>query len=253
MSPQEIHPILSFKNLTLGYNRHPAVHHLTGDVLHNDLIAIIGPNGAGKSTLLKAIMKQIKPLDGTLQVHGVKRRDMAYLPQSADIDRSFPISVYELVSTGLWRELGLFNGLRKKHHNIIHEALISVGLVGFEERPIGSLSGGQLQRALFARVLVQNSKLIVLDEPFAAIDMRTTQDLTSLIRAWHQEGRTIIAVLHDFQLVRDLFPKALLLARELIAWGATTQVLTEENLAQARAMTEAYDDHANMCSRLEIA
>jgi zinc/manganese transport system ATP-binding protein len=123
-------------------------------------------------------------------------------------------------------------------------ALTAVGLAGFQGRGVDTLSGGQLQRALFARVLVQDAPVILLDEPFAAVDERTVADLVGVIARWHAEGRTVIAVLHDTELVRRSFPETLLLAREPIAWGATESVLTPENLARTRAMHEAWDEGA---------
>ena len=126
-------------------------------------------------------------------------------------------------------------------------ALDAVGLAGFAERPIDTLSGGQLQRALFARVLLQDARIILLDEPFSAIDEKTVNDLLGLIRRWHGEERTVIAVLHDISLVRGGFPETLLLAREPVAWGATAEVLKPANLLKARRMNEAWDDHAPWC------
>ena len=129
----------------------------------------------------------------------------------------------------------------------VSQAIGDVGLTGFEQRAIGALSGGQLQRALFARVLVQDAAIILLDEPFTAIDNATTRDLMALIGRWRQEGRTVIAVLHDLDLVREHFPRTLLLARTAVAWGATGEVLTIDNLAAARHMIEAPDPHAPLC------
>jgi zinc/manganese transport system ATP-binding protein len=112
---------------------------------------------------------------------------------------------------------------------------------------IGTLSGGQLQRLLFARVMLQDARLIVLDEPFNAIDERTSGDLLALVKHWHADGRTVVAALHDMDLVRAHFPETLLLAREPVAWGATAQVLSAENLLNARRMCEAFDDSATAC------
>jgi len=243
---------LRFLDLTLGYGRHPAVHHLTADIAAGTLTALVGPNGGGKSTLLKGIIGALSPLGGRIDIHGLSRRDIAYLPQIAEIDRSFPISVFDLVSTGLWRRTGLFGGIGRADRAKISAALAAVGLTGFENRPIGTLSGGQMQRALFARLSLQDAKLVLLDEPFAAIDSRTTHDLMHMIEHWHAEGRTVLAVLHDLELVRRHFPQTLLLAREMIAFGPTAQVLTAENLFRARRMTEAFDPEADMCVR-EVA
>ena len=129
------------------------------------------------------------------------------------------------------------------------QAIAAVGLTGFETRPIGALSGGQMQRALFARLLLQDAQLVLLDEPFTAIDARTMADLLDLVRRWHGEGRTVLAVLHDFDTVRAYFPETLMLAREMVAHGPTAQVLTAENQLRARAMAEAPDPDADVCER----
>jgi zinc/manganese transport system ATP-binding protein len=238
---------IRFRDVTLGYDRHPAVHHLDGEVTQGALVAVIGPNGAGKSTLFRGLAGILKPLAGSIDLGGLDIRDIAYLPQTADIDRTFPISVFDFVGTGLWRATGFFGGMGKVARDKIAQALAAVGLNGFENRSIGTLSGGQMQRMLFARVLLQDARLIVLDEPFNAIDAKTSADLLALVQRWHAEGRTVLAALHDMELVRANFPETLLLARGPVAWGATAQVLTAENLAEARRMCEAFDDGAAAC------
>ena len=180
---------VQFRDVTLGYDRHPAVHHLDGEVAQGALLAVIGPNGAGKSTLFRGIAGILRPLAGSIENGGLDLRDIAYLPQTADIDRSFPISVYDFVGTGLWRFTGFFGGLGKSARDRIAQALASVGLNGFENRAIGTLSGGQMQRMLFARVLLQDARLIVLDEPFNAIDAKTSADLLAVTKRWHDEKR----------------------------------------------------------------
>ncbi len=238
---------VQFRDVTLGYDRHPAVHHLSGDIASGALLAVIGPNGAGKSTLFRGLVGILKPLAGTVLTAGIDIRDIAYLPQSADIDRSFPISVFDFVGTGLWRSTGVFGGIGQVARDRIARALAAVGLTGFENRGIGTLSGGQMQRLLFARVLLQDARLIVLDEPFNAIDARTSADLMALVEHWHAEKRTVVAALHDMDLVRGHFPETLLLAREVVAWGATSEVLTADNLLAARRMCEAFDERAGAC------
>ena len=238
---------LQFCNLTLGYDRHPAVHHLDGAVQAGSLTAVIGPNGAGKSTLFKGLVGVIKPLAGRIERNGVRPEDIAYLPQVAEIDRSFPIGVYDMVAMGLWRSRGMFGGIGRKDRDTVESAIAAVGLTGFEERPIGTLSGGQMQRMLFARLLLQDARVIVLDEPFNAIDAKTAADLLDLVRRWHAEKRTVLAALHDLDVVKAHFPEALLLAREPVAWGPTADVLTTENMLKARRMCEAFDEQAEAC------
>jgi zinc/manganese transport system ATP-binding protein len=239
---------LQFRDVTLGYDRHPAVHHLSGEVAPGALLAVIGPNGAGKSTLFRGLVGILRPLAGTITRDGLDVRDIAYLPQIADIDRSFPISVFDFVGTGLWRATGIFGGIGKAAQEKIAQALSAVGLTGFENRGIGTLSGGQTQRMLFARLMLQDARLIVLDEPFNAIDAKTSADLLQLVKHWHTEGRTVLAALHDMNLVRAHFPETVVLAREPVAWGATAQVLTDANLLAARRMCEAFDEHAAACA-----
>jgi zinc/manganese transport system ATP-binding protein len=239
---------IRFEDLTLGYDRHPAVHHLDGEIAAGSLTAVVGPNGAGKSTLLKGIAGALPPLDGRIKL-AQARSAIAYLPQALDIDRSFPITVYDLVAMGLWRRVGLFGGIGKADRARIEEALTAVGLSGFERRAIGTLSGGQMQRALFARLLLQDADIILLDEPFTAIDAKTTADLLDLVRRWHDEKRTVIAVLHDLDLVRRVFPETLLIAREPIAWGKTEEALAGDNLLRARRMIEASNPDAPFCDR----
>ena len=240
--------VLAFRDLTLGYDRHPAVHHLDGDVADGALLAVCGPNGAGKSTLLKGIAGVLKPLSGTIRRSDLPTREVAYLPQAAEVDRSFPIDVYDLVAMGLWRRTGLFGGISRADRSRIEDAIAAVGLSGFEARPIGTLSGGQMQRTLFARLLLQDARLILLDEPFTALDSGTVADLIALVERWNGEGRTVLAVLHDMELVRAHFPQTLLLARSPVAWGKTGDVLTPANLSRARHMCEAWDDAAHACA-----
>jgi zinc/manganese transport system ATP-binding protein len=239
---------LQFRNVTLGYDRHPAVHHLDGAVPRGALMAVVGPNGAGKSTLFKGVVGALKPLAGRIERAGLAPQDIAYLPQIAEIDRTFPIHVYDLVAMGLWRRCGLFRGIGRRERERVHAAIAAVGLTGFEERPIATLSGGQMQRSLFARLLLQDAQLIVLDEPFTAVDAKTAADLFDVVRRWHGEQRTVLASLHDIDFVRGNFPETLLLARQAVAWGATSEVLTAENLLKARRMCEAFDDHAEACA-----
>jgi len=238
-----------FDEVTLGYGRRPAVHHLDGEIAPGSLTAVVGPNGAGKSTLLKGIVGTLRPLEGQIRLTGAPGAPIAYLPQAAEIDRSFPLSVYDLVAVGLWSRSGLFGSIGRKDRTRIEQALAAVGLIGFERRPIATLSGGQMQRALFARLLLQDSPLILLDEPFTAIDAKTTADLLDLVRRWHDESRTVVAVLHDLDVVKRVFPQTLLIAREPVAWGETSRVLSAENLLKARRMVEAHDPHAATCHR----
>jgi zinc/manganese transport system ATP-binding protein len=236
---------ITFRDLTLGYNSHPAVHHLSGTVRTGSLTALVGANGSGKSTLLKGIVGVLKPMSGTRTVSKDSR--IAYLPQQSELDRTFPARVVDLVSMGLWPRRGLLGRYSKEDRRAVSEALLAVGLGGFETRPIDTLSGGQLQRALFARVLVQDADIILLDEPFNAIDAKTVGDLIGVIKRWHGDKLTVMVVVHDLDLVRQHFPETLLLARGPIAWGETKDALRPENLLRARRFDEAWHDDAPWC------
>ena len=238
--------MIDVHNLTVSYRHHPALHHVSGHFARGSLTAIIGPNGAGKSTLLKSLVGMLPATPGALRVNTTRAR-IAYLPQAAEIDRSFPINVRDCVMLGTWSALGPWRGISKAMRDTVDAALAHVGLEGFEGRPVGTLSSGQLQRVMFARLLVQDADLILLDEPFNAVDARTTQSLLALVQQWHGQGRTVIAVLHDDAQVLAHFPDALLLAREVVAWGQTSGVLTQSNLLRARAMAEAWNDQADEC------
>ena len=205
---------------------------------------------AGSAQVVVGEATVLLPLAGVIERIGCGPRDIAYLPQAADIDRSFPIHVFDMVAMGLWHSLGLFGGLSKQDRARVYDAIAAVGLTGLEDRPIGTLSGGQMQRMLFARLLLQDSQIILLDEPFTALDSKTTADLLDVVARWHKQQRTVIAVLHDDEIIRHHFPKSLLLAREPVAWGATRDVLSPDNLLRARRMVEAFDRQAHECERV---
>ncbi len=225
-------PVAELDGLRLGYRGVVALDGLSGRIERGSLTAVVGPNGAGKSSLLKALAGAVRPVAGRLRLAPDAR--IAYLPQASAVDRSFPISVADFVAMGLWRQVGIFRRFGTPAREAIASALASVGIADLAGRPIATLSGGQMQRALFARLALQDAPVILLDEPFSAIDSRTTTALLRIIEGWHGEGRTIVAVLHDLDLVRAHFPRTLLVAGRPVAWGATADVLTAANLAAAR-------------------
>jgi zinc/manganese transport system ATP-binding protein len=238
-------PTITLRDLTLGYERHPAVHHLSLHIEPGALVAVVGPNGAGKSTLVKALAGVLAPLSG--HIEGLRREHIAWLPQHSELDPSFPIDVRGMVATGLWRRVGALGRFTAEHRRQCDAALAAVGLSGFETRGLDTLSGGQLQRARFARLILQDAPVVLLDEPFAAVDQRTTADLLALLHGWQRQGKTVIAVVHDIAQVREHFPQALLLAREPVAWGATAEVLTDANWARAQSLREPFDERAGEC------
>ena len=241
-------PAIAVEDLTVSYRQHPAVHHLSCRFEPGSLTAVIGPNGAGKSSLLDALTGRVQPTTGQVCLGGLPRQGLAYMPQQAGIDRSFPLGVLDVVMLGAWPQIGWFRGATPAQRESALHALTSVGLAGFEHRLISELSVGQFQRVLFARVLMQDAAVILLDEPFNAIDTRTTADLMRLVQHWHTEGRTVIAVLHDLAQVREHFPSTLLLARECVAHGPTAEVLVPTHLQRAQQMAQDWDENADWCA-----
>lgn len=221
------------ENLTVSYQHRPAIHHFDMTFDNGEMWAVFGPNGAGKSTLLKAVMGLVKADTGKVEYAGLQRSGIAYLPQQSEIDRSQPMTVFELAAMGLWYEIGFFKQVNTAQCERVMQALERVEMAEAADRQIGHLSNGQFQRVLFARMLVQNARFLLLDEPFNAVDAKTTYALLEVLRQCNREGRGVIAVLHDYEQVRAYFPKTVLVAREKIAAGSTEQVLVDESLARA--------------------
>ena len=211
------------RNVTVRYGRRTALEAVSGEFASGSLTAVVGANGAGKSTLLAAIAGVVRLAGGAIDCPA--RQQLAYLPQLAAIDRDYPLTVSELITLGGWREFGAFRAPNTALRARAAEAAETVGLAGRLGRVIGELSVGELQRALFARLILQDAAVILVDEPFAAVDAQTMSVLLDQMTRWHQEGRTVIAVLHDLELVRARFPSTLVLARRCVAWGATETAL----------------------------
>lgn len=224
--------VVRLEGVSLGWRGKWAVRGATGQFLRAGLYAVVGPNGAGKSTFLNALMGQISPATG--RIWRDQQLRFAYLPQAHGLDLSVPMSVYDFVALGLWGELGALRALSALQHQRVQQVLTQVGLADFARRPLGTLSGGQLQRVLFARIAVQQAQVILLDEPFTGVDESTTEQLMRIILHWHAQGATVIAVLHDIEQVHQYFPFTVLLAGQVVGWGPTAEVLTEDNLHLAR-------------------
>lgn len=242
-----LQPAISCRNLCVDYRNLRAVDQLTGEFYPGTMTAIIGPNGGGKSTFLKTLKGLIRPTSGEVETYNLQPYRIAYLPQNADVDCSFPISVGDVVSMGLCPSLGFFRAFTKNHRRSVEQALASVGMQECYDRPISTLSGGQFQRILFARIALQDAAVILLDEPFTAIDSPTMDILARVLQDWQAQGRTVITVLHDLDIVRDFFPTTLVLARSVIGWGNTDEVLTLESLREAKAQCVSWDScHLNL-------
>ncbi len=214
---------VTLREVTVRYGRRMALEAVSGKFDSGSLTAVVGANGAGKSTLLGAIAGTVQLDGGTID--RPRRERLAYLPQLAAIDRDYPVTVTELITLGGWREFGAFRSPRSAMGARAAAASDTVGLTGRMGRRIAELSVGELQRALFARLILQDAAVIVLDEPFAAVDAQTISVLLDQVSRWHHDGRTVIAALHDFELVRARFPSTMVLARRCIAWGVTEAVL----------------------------
>jgi zinc/manganese transport system ATP-binding protein len=240
-------PPVRLHDLTCVHDRHPAVHHLSGVFAPGSLTAVVGPNGAGKTTLLRALAGLHPAHDGRIDRGGLAPHRIALLPQAGTLDRSFPVSCRDVVALGAWARMGAFRRLPADAAACAAAALAEVGLAGFERRLVGTLSAGQFQRVLFARIAVQDAPVLLLDEPFNAVDARTAAELMALMRHWHRQGRTVIAVLHDLELVAREFPETLLLARAPVAWGPTARALSPEHRARARLAAEAWPEESVPC------
>jgi zinc/manganese transport system ATP-binding protein len=231
-------PAIVLEGLGCRHGRDWALQGVSGRFAPGSLTAVVGPNGGGKTTLLRAIAGLHRGLAGRIDRGGLAARDIALLPQASTLDRSFPVSCGEVVALGAWGGLGAFRAAPSDLAGRVDAALAQVGLEGFAARPVRALSAGQFQRVMFARLIVQDAPVLLLDEPTAAVDARTEADLLALIAGWHREGRTVVAVLHDLDLVRAMFPEALLLAGEVVGWGPTSSVLSAENRLRARLLAE---------------
>lgn len=231
------HHILRFENVTVAYGHRLALDHVTAAIPCGSLTAILGPNGAGKSTLLRAILGWHPLSDGTIRIgdahtHHLLPR-LAYLPQSHAIDWDFPVTVQDVVAQGRYPALEPWQRLSRTDHDRIQRALAELDLAPLADRQIRELSGGQQQRVFLARALAQGADIFLLDEPFAALDLHATEELTHILRAWHAQGRTVLAAVHDLALARAHFDHALLLDTTLVAAGPLATTLTPENLDRA--------------------
>lgn len=192
--------IIKIENLSTGYDRKTVLHDINLEISEKDFLGIIGPNGGGKTTLMKVILGLLKPSEGKITFYDngmpVEQLEIGYLPQYNSIDKKFPISVYEVILSGLNRQKSLFSRFTKEHHERVKATISMMGLEGMENKPIGQLSGGQMQRALLGRAIVSNPKAIILDEPNTYIDKRFEARLYSLLEEINKQ-RAVILVSHD--------------------------------------------------------
>ena len=229
--------MLTVKNLTVAYADTPvfadvAVHFNAGKIT-----GIIGPNGAGKSTLIKAILGLIKVQSGKVDFSGHTLKEVqqaiAYVEQRKDLDLTFPINVLDLVLTGTYGRLGLLKSPGKKERQAALEALEQVGLEDFTKRQISQLSGGQLQRVFVACAIVQQADIMILDEPFVGIDMKSEQEIMAILNQWRDAGKTLIVVHHDLNKVSNYFDELVVMNHGIIAEGPVEEVYTAQNIERA--------------------
>lgn len=232
---------LVIKDLCVSYRNHLALESVSGDIAKGSLTAIVGPNGGGKSTFLKSLMGFVPSTRGSIQISQDFEQSIAYLPQQSEIDKTFPLTVRDVVALGNCQHQGFFKAFPASDQDEINHHIKEVGMTGFGHKNLSTLSGGQFQRVLFARLAMQEGDLILLDEPFTSIDGYTVIDLMKIIKKWHKQGKTILVVCHDLELVHEHFPKTLFLARKVIGWGNTHEVLTAENLRRATRIAHNLD------------
>jgi len=222
--------LINISQVNVYYKQLLALENINVSIKKNAMLAVIGANGSGKSTLLKTMMGQIPHHSGQVTFNQCKTARIAYLPQSQSIDKQFPITVKEFVAAGAWHEIGLFKRFAQAQLTQLNACLTQVGLAQYQQHQISELSGGQFQRMLFARMLMQDAEILILDEPFNSVDTQTTRDLMKVINQCHQLGKTVIAVIHDLPLVKQFFPEVLMIAKTVVAHGPTVQTMTEKNL-----------------------
>ena len=214
-------PPIRLDSVALRHGARQVVRDLTGTFAPGSMTALTGDNGAGKTTLLRALAGLHPPSSGVIDRGGLVPSDIALLPQGSQLDRSFPIACRDVVALGLAGRTGPFKAIGRSQLERADQALAAVGLPDLGRRAIGAMSAGQFQRVLFARLMLQDAPVLLLDEPFAAVDTATARDLLAILRGWHQQGRTIVTVLHDLDMARAHFPDTLHLSDAQTTWGPT--------------------------------
>lgn len=215
---------LRLKDLQLAQGGRTVLEHIGGTFQSGAITALIGANGAGKSTLIQAIMGELKPIAGRIECDVPKER-RAWLPQQLALDLTFPMSVEELIMTGTWPSHGALKGYCGPHYRKAREVMKRLGISHLAHRPLGELSGGQRQRALLGRTLMQEAELLLLDEPFANVDIETVEVLTGVLRDMADEGVTVIVVLHDLEQLARLADCVLLLAGGHAQWSTPEAII----------------------------
>ncbi|MGV2827175.1 metal ABC transporter ATP-binding protein [Myxosarcina sp. GI1(2024)] len=225
-------------NISVTYNNaRLALYNASCQVIPGTITGLIGPNGSGKSTLFKSIMGFLKPNQGKIFIDGLsiaqaqKRQLMAYVPQADEVDWNFPVSVADVVMMGRYGYMNLLRIPRTRDRRLVRESLARVGMSDFRHSQIGELSGGQKKRAFLARALAQESKIMLLDEPFTGVDIKTEKSIIDLLLELRNAGHTILVSTHDLASISTFCDRVILLNQTILAAGTTEEVFTEENLA----------------------
>lgn len=227
-------PPIEVHDLTVAYHHRPVLWDV--DVLfpEGQLVAIVGPNGAGKSTLIKAIMGLVPLASGYVRIFGKPvaqaRSAVAYVPQRGSVDWDFPTTALDVVLMGRYGQVPLFGRPRKQDREVARQCLEKVGMAEYANRQISQLSGGQQQRVFLARALAQQTRVYLMDEPFAGVDAATEKAIVVLLHDLREQGSTVIVVHHDLQTVPDYFDSVLLLNLRSVAFGPVAEVFTQDNL-----------------------
>lgn len=231
-------PVLEVNNLSAGYpGERRAIRGVTFDVERGERVAIIGPNGAGKSTLFKAMVGLIPHTTGGMSIHGEDCRTshtmVGYVPQQEFIDWNFPVTVYDVVMMGRTRQIGWLRWAGRRDHDVVQAALEQVGMLAFQRRQIGQLSGGQRRRVFIARALAQETDVLLLDEPFSGVDVSAEHEIMETLDDLQQAGITILLATHDLNMASTRFDRMLLLNGEVVAYGLPEDVFQPEMLVRA--------------------
>ncbi|MEL7435678.1 MAG: metal ABC transporter ATP-binding protein [Chloroflexota bacterium] len=229
---------LDVHRLATGYaGDRRVIDEVTFSVNSGERVAIIGPNGAGKSTLFKAIVGLIPFTMGHISIFGEDCRSshnhVGYVPQYNDIDWSFPVSVYDVVMMGRTRHMGWFRWARKKDHEMVQRILKQLSLTAFADRQIGELSGGQKQRVFIARALAQETRVLLMDEPFTGVDGAAEQEIISTLDVLTEQGITMLVATHDMEKAANDFDKVMLMRGGILGYGTPDEVLQPDILRQA--------------------
>lgn len=231
---------ISVSGVTVTYrNGHTALRDTTFEVPTGTITALVGVNGSGKSTLFKAIMGFVPVAKGEIQILGrdvdeaLRGNVVAYVPQSEEVDWSFPVLVEDVVMMGRYGHMNMLRIPRAADREAVSAALARVGMSEFRKRQIGELSGGQKKRVFLARALAQDGKVILLDEPFTGVDVKTEEAIIGLLHALREEGRVMLVSTHNLGSVPEYCDRTVLLKNTVLAYGPTAEVFTQENLEKA--------------------